>query len=207
MSNTRALVVIALTWLVIGLVVGVVMRRRGHDFWIWLVLGAILGPLALPLAIERARFHPVDLRHKSATEKTVGGFDVLAGIDGSPESIAAVRSALVLFGDSVTSLSLAMVLDYEAASSYTGAEIRAEAEDLLARVVREIGFEPVNATLLFGRPDEALHQYALECGLELIVVGARGHGLSEALFGSVTGRLVGGAGVPILVGPRSDVGK
>jgi nucleotide-binding universal stress UspA family protein len=207
MTNTRALVIVALTWLVIGLVVGVVMRRRGHDFWIWLVLGAILGPLALPLAIERARLHPVDLRYRPATEKTVGGFDVLAGIDGSEESVAAVRSALALFGDSVTSLSLAMVLDYEAASSYTGAEIRAEAEDQLARVVREIGFEPVSATLLFGRPDEALRQYALECGIELIVVGARGHGLSEALFGSVTGRLVGGAGVPILVSPRSDVGK
>jgi len=205
MSGTRALAIIALTWVIIGVLVSVFMRRRGHDFWTWFALGAVLGPLALPLAFERARFHPVDRRFAPKTTKAAGTLDVLAGIDGSAESIAAVQCALGLFDDSVTSLTLATVVDFDAAGSYTGEETREEAEKLLLRAVLDIEFEPVTTTLLFGRPDQALAEYAAERELELIVVGARGHGISEALFGSVTARLVGGAEVPVFVGPRAEV--
>jgi nucleotide-binding universal stress UspA family protein len=69
-------------------------------------------------------------------------------------------------------------------------------------VSAELHFEPTETRLLFGRADEALKKYANEAGIEVIVVGARGHGLSEALFGSVTSRLVGGCEVPVLVGPK-----
>lgn len=204
MSSTNALIVVALTWLVIGLLVAVVMRRRGYDFWIWLGLGALLGPLALPLAFERAVFHPIEYESSNVLKKATGRFDVLAGIDGSTESISAVRSALALFGDSVTSLTLATVLDRDSGTSPTGVENQVEARKRLAQAADEIRFESVATQLLFGRPDEALADYASERDFELIVVGARGHGVSEALFGSVTGRLVGGAGVPVLVGTRAD---
>lgn len=204
MTGTGALTIIAMTWVVIGVVVAFTMRRRGHDFWVWLVLGAVLGPLSVPLAVERARFHPAAFRATDDSQLRSGRFDVLAGIDGSAESVAAVRSALALFGDCVTSLTLASVLDYDTAGTYTGAEHQAEAEAWLSRAATEIGFEPVETTVLFGRADNALAEFAGERGFELVVVGARGHGISEALFGSVTGRLVGGVAVPVLVGPRSE---
>jgi nucleotide-binding universal stress UspA family protein len=205
MSSTNALMVVALTWLVIGLLVAVVMRRRGFDFWVWLALGALLGPLSVPLAYERAVFHPVEYESTYRPKKAAGRLDVLAGFDGSTESVSAVRSALVLFGDSVTSVTLVTVLDRDSGASPAGAESQAEARQLLAQAAGEIGFEPVETELLFGRPDEAMAEYANERDFELIVVGARGHGVSETLFGSVTGRLVGGSGVPVLVGPRADV--
>jgi nucleotide-binding universal stress UspA family protein len=205
MSSTNALIVVALTWLVIGLLIAVVMRRRGFDFWVWLALGALLGPLSVPLALERAVFHPVEYQSSYRPKKAAGRFDVLAGIDGSTESVSAVRSALALFGDSVTSLTLVTVLERDMAMGQTGAENQVEARERLAHVVNDVQFEPVETQLLFGRPDEAMAEYACERDFELIVVGARGHGVSEALFGSVTSRLVGGAGVPVLVGPRADV--
>jgi nucleotide-binding universal stress UspA family protein len=45
----------------------------------------------------------------------------------------------------------------------------------------------------------------VEADIEMIVVGARGHGVSEALFGSVTKRLIGGCGIPVFVGPKNRV--
>lgn len=74
----------------------------------------------------------------------------------------------------------------------------------LHQAAEDIGFRPVETRLLFGRADRALMEYANEAGIELVVVGARGHGISESLFGSVTSRLVGGYHLPVFVGPRDD---
>lgn len=202
MTASSGLVIAAVIWLVIGVLIAFVMRRRGHNFWVWVAIGCVLGPLAVPLAIERARFHPIEYQIPVMREAP-GKFDVLAGIDGSAESVAAVKAALALFGDSVSSLTLATVLDYDSGGSYTGSESRAEALDRLRRSAEEIRFEPTETRLLFGRADEALVAHAIGADIEMIVVGARGHGLSEALFGSVTKRLVGGCEVPVFVGPKN----
>lgn len=204
MSAAQGLALVGLTWLIIGVVIGFAMRRRGHDFWVWLSMGAVLGPLAIPLTIERARFHPIDYRNPTPLHGG-GRFDVLAGIDGSPESVAAVKSALALFGGYVTSLTLAKVLDYDSGGTFTGAEVQVEARGQLKEASRAIAFQPVYTRLLFGRADRALVEYATQSGIELLVVGARGHGMSEALFGSVTARLVGGYRLPVFVGPRDWV--
>ncbi len=37
-------------WVAIGVVAAMVMRRRGHDPFGWVILFVILGPLAVPLA-------------------------------------------------------------------------------------------------------------------------------------------------------------
>lgn len=203
MSASRGLAIVAMIWLVIGLTMGLLMRRRGHDFWIWLVLGSILGPLAIPMAIERARLHPIEYREPSP-KGGAGRFDILAGIDGSPESVAAVKAALTLFANNCTSLTLAKVLDFDSGGLVTGAESQVEARRQLQKAAEDIGFRPVETRLLFGRADRALMEHADEAGIELVVVGARGHGMSESLFGSVTSRLVGGYHLPVFVGPQDD---
>lgn len=206
MDLGNGLVVVGVTWLVIGLVIAFIMRRRGHSFWIWFVLGAILGPLAIPLAVERARFHPIEYPAGGPGRGT-GKLDVLAGIDDSEESVEAVRVALELFGECMTSLTLARVLDYDSAGTFTGSDAQAEAMSRLREVSGAIEFEEAGTRLLFGRPDEALVEHALSNDMELIVVGARGQGLAETLFGSVTARLVGGRAVPVFVGPRSATSR
>lgn len=201
MSIVDGLVIAGLTWLVIGLVIAVVMRRRGHDFWIWLALGCVLGLLAIPLAVERARFHPIE-HEEPAPIRHPGRLDILAGVDGSPEAIAAVIAALSLFGDRVTSLTLAKVVDYDSGGEYTGSEVREQAMSDLRDAAEAIQYQKTETRVLYGRPDRALVDHARETNAELIVVGARGHGVTERLFGSVTSRLVGGYGIPVFVGPR-----
>lgn len=55
MSATRALALIMLAWLAIGVMTGIAIGRRGHDRFTWTALGATLGPLAVPLALSTQR--------------------------------------------------------------------------------------------------------------------------------------------------------
>jgi nucleotide-binding universal stress UspA family protein len=189
---------LAATWLVGGFIVAVFMRRAGRDFHLWLVLGVLLGPFA-------GLFAPEDGRRtgsvRGAPRHRSGEFDVIAGIDGSPESVAALQAAVSLFGNRMSSLTLASVLDKDSSGSFSGMSDQVEACEELRRCAGHIEFEPVEIELLYGPPARALANFAEEQGVELIVVGARGHGMSRALFGSVTRDLVGRSDVPIFVGP------
>ena len=55
MSATTALAIVMVAWLAIGVVTGIAMGRRGHDAFTWLLLGATLGPLVVPLALSTHR--------------------------------------------------------------------------------------------------------------------------------------------------------
>lgn len=206
--RTNELIIVALAWIAIGLFTAFVMRRRGHDFYVWLMLGTVLGPLVLPLAIERVRFHETrDRRSALLPAPPARGFDLVAGIDGSEESMEAVRSALRLFGGSLTSLTIATVLDYDSESALAGHEQREQARQLLEEVASSADVDFVRTEIVYGRPDQALTELARTTGAELIVVGARGRGATEALFGSVTSRLVGACEVPVFVGPCGGPGR
>lgn len=52
--DSFALVVVFLAlWIVIGLVTGVWMVRRGHNA-LWVLIAVVLGPLFVPIALERS---------------------------------------------------------------------------------------------------------------------------------------------------------
>lgn len=200
--TTGYVLTVVTVWVGVGLATAFVMRRRGHDFYVWLALGTVLGPLIVPLALERARYHgAVEQVSASMLSPSPSGLDVLAGVDGSEESVAAIRSALDLFGGSITSLTIATVLDYDSESSAAGDEPKDNARAMLDDVISALGVEDAQTEILFGRADRALAGYARTHGVELIVVGTRGRGATEALFGSITGRLVGGCEIPVYVGP------
>ncbi|MGZ8597165.1 MAG: hypothetical protein ACXWX4_04835 [Actinomycetota bacterium] len=55
MSASSLLLVIAAVWVAIGVVTAVVMGRRGFSAWTWLVVGVVLRPLVVPLAIAATR--------------------------------------------------------------------------------------------------------------------------------------------------------
>lgn len=203
--STRFLIFVALTWAIIGLIVAFVMRRRGHDFSVWLVLGVALGPLVVPLAIERARYHKArEYRPRASSTPPHVGFDLLAAVDGSDEAFRAIHTALKLFGGRVSSVTVATVLDFDSESSTSGLEAQSAAKEMLDEIAGRLEYDPVGTRILFGRPADSLSEFARASGMELIIVGAKGHGATEALFGSVTSRLVGSSEVPVFVGPAGS---
>jgi nucleotide-binding universal stress UspA family protein len=150
----------------------------------------------------------------------VGPVDVLVGIDGSPESAAATTAALELLGSRVGRLTLVAVTDLD--DSYAGREERLRLQGVLeqqAEAVRAWLGErdgPVEAKqtvvpelkLMAGRPATTLDTIAADDGYDLLVVGARGAGLSSVLLGSVASRLAARASVPVLVvGDRAQTDR
>jgi nucleotide-binding universal stress UspA family protein len=190
-------IAIAVGWLAIGLLLSIVMGRRGHDSFAWLVTGTLLGPLAVVLAIQARRrtemLQPASLRRPPAIPSS-GPVDVLVGFDGSPESRAAVEMVPKLLGDKLGRLTVATVVPY--------GEIR-EQERLATKALRTLEGRAVGVEcdleLLHGQPAAALSQYAVEGGYTLIAVGTRGAGITKAILGSAATQLAGNSKVPVLL--------
>ena len=209
MSSTVFLSLLMATFACIGLVLALVMGRLGHSPFAWGLLGLVLGPIALLLALVEVRSErPWWTRRVASGDPGSGPVDVLVGIDGSPESAAATTAALELLGDRVGRLTLVAVTEID--DSTAGHQERARLRDELERQAEAVrawkheqrrtvkAVRPVipELQLLSGPPARTLDTIAAEDGYGLLVVGARGAGMSSVLLGSVATRLAARASVP-----------
>jgi nucleotide-binding universal stress UspA family protein len=210
-SFTVFLSLLMATFACIGFVLAIVMGRLGHSPFAWGLLGLVLGPIALLLALVTARDERSPSQLVASGIPGSGPVDVLVGIDGSPESAAAATAALDLLGGRVGRLTLMAVTDID--DSVAGSQAQAHLRRVLdgqAEAVRAwlrdhplpVQPEPPvipELVLRSGQPAATLDRMAAEDGYGLLVVGARGAGLSHVLLGSVATRLAARASVPVLV--------
>jgi nucleotide-binding universal stress UspA family protein len=137
---------------------------------------------------------------------------ILVGVDGSKESLEAARFAQGLALQ--TSAELTYVLAIEPPqmipvgplSGYvmTGAtQSEADLAKTHAFLQSLVADQPTlksSTRVEFGKPAETLCDVASHLGVDLIVVGARGHGAGRRLFlGSTSDRVVHHAPCPVLV--------
>jgi nucleotide-binding universal stress UspA family protein len=204
---TYVFVVLAGVWLAIGIASAIVMGRRGHDPWSWGVLGAVFGPLVVPLAVavHRRDRRPFEERVLHLATGHGPGVSVLVGIDGSPEADAAAEAVMRLLGDRIASVTLATVVDLDAANAIRelgGGAYERAARAELDRVAARMLPAMTTTVVLAGRPADALLSYAERHGMDLVAIGARGRGLSERVLGSVAEQLVRAPNVVTLVAGR-----
>ena len=83
MSRSQVVVAIMATWVAVGLVIGIVMGRRGHHAFLWMTLGAVFGPFTIALATHAAR----DTRVSRSRELSAG----LAGTGSTSSSGSTAR--------------------------------------------------------------------------------------------------------------------
>lgn len=192
------LLVGAVIWAGIGLVIAVWQRRRGHHLVIWALLGIVYGPISYVLAVDAERRMPRFRETPRVPLAAAGQIDVLIGIDGSDRSRAAAREALEVIGDRRRRVTLAAVIDRESGlDAHLG---RAEAEGRVERFADELGLAGIGTVVVSGAPGVALATLAEEDGYDLVVVGAKGSGLTRRLLGSATEQLIGHSRSPVLVG-------
>ena len=203
MSTVAVFVFVA--WVVLGLVVGWVMGRRGFEPYTWTLLGVVLGPIAVVLAVAWLVRPPAwepQLLRAGDVDRPAGTIDVLVAWDGSPEAHAALRAVKSLVGDRVGRLTFARVVAIDAPPDVVHA---AESELEAACESSAIGRSP-STVLLRGQPAVALKEYAHRLGYDVLALGTRGVGRSHALLGSVASALVRGAGLPVVMAPADDAG-
>ena len=209
MSDSFGLVVLVVggAWLAMGLALAIVMGRRGHNSFGWLVLGTLLGPLGLALALDAGRhserLEPAPLDGGAPARVGAGPVDVLVGYDGSPESAAALDAVVALFGDRIGRLTVATVVSFGDITE----EERLAGERLRQLAGRASAAVPA-LEILHGHPSVALTELAIARGYELIAVGTRGKGISRAVLGSAASELARDSKVPILlVGSQGPLGE
>ena len=137
---------------------------------------------------------------------------ILVAYDGSPHSKQALNWAIDL--SQMTSAQVVAVKVFEASQVFMSAESGStrfletleemRRED--ARLMKEVATigqsrgVTVTGEILQGNIAGEIIRYATENGMDLIVVGTKGHGaLEELLMGSVTRNLVSLAHIPVLV--------
>lgn len=194
--------IIAVTWFAIGLGLSVLMGRRGHDPFAWLLIGMSLGPIALALAVYTDRSpHRHQARVLAQPPKGTGPVDVLVGFDGSPESRAAADAAVELLGSRLGRLTLARVVPM-----YCGVDIERLADQSLRDEAVRLRPRQVGLEVLEGHPHTALTELAAAAGYELLAVGTRGAGLSTQLLGSTAAEAARHSKRPVLLmgGPDTE---
>ncbi|WP_410535213.1 universal stress protein [Streptomyces sp. KL2] len=185
-------------WIAAGLLTVWWMARRGHGGPGWLFMGVVFGPVLALIAGERVRRRPTRVARTEAGPRGPGRLRVLVGVDGSPESEAALRLAVGLLGPCTETLVAAQVVDYDAAElDWHGRVV--EAKSRLSAVAEESGGRVTACEVLAGPPAAALARFAGENRIDVVVVGRHGRGLSKRLLGNVAQELLRDGSVPVLV--------
>jgi nucleotide-binding universal stress UspA family protein len=141
---------------------------------------------------------------------------ILVGVDGSAASDRALAHARRLAGlIGACEVALAFVIDWSPYSFHTPEELeerhqRREAElaqarshvlEPAARALEADGLK-VSMDVRHGDPAALLDEMARERGAEQIIIGRTGDsGLRNRLFGTVAGKLVASASVPVTIIP------
>ncbi len=128
--NTALVVALVAAWILVGLLSGLWMARHGHDP-LWTLIAVVLGPLFIPIAIERVQRHPgvATFGQKGSTPQRAvpgSGLRVLVGLDGSADAERGLATTLRLFGGHCALLVLAEVVHFEAAESETRTDVDAD---------------------------------------------------------------------------------
>ncbi|WP_016693488.1 universal stress protein [Rhodococcus rhodochrous] len=200
--NWTVFVVFLIVWVLSGLVTGLWMARRGHDPR-WTVIAVILGPLFVPIALERIERTPrsvetAPIARWGAGDAEPGGLRVMVGYDGSTEAGHALRAALQLFGPAAAVFELVAVISYDDGTDPDSAALE-RTKRTLADAATRAGDLPVGYAVLAGPPGPCLRWFAQDQHADTMVVGKRGRGMSNRMLGSVAEYLTAHCPVPVLV--------
>jgi nucleotide-binding universal stress UspA family protein len=201
----------AALWVAVGtMTVVIVLHRHGHRESSWYLMGAVLGPLLIPLALERAQDPSRTLDHHTAPNAAgapgrEGGITVIVGVDGSPESDQAVRDVGRCLAGGADRVVLVGVVDIDT-PDMAGSHQQSAAQTLLDERASWLPTDGpmVSTDIVAGAPTEVLLDVAASEDADLVVVGRRGRGMSKHLLGSVTEQLIGRSIRPVLVAAPPD---
>jgi hypothetical protein len=199
--STPVFVMLLVAWVLTGVVVSVVLGRRGHDSVGWFVTATLLGPLSLVIAADVVRHDEhLDVEPVGVADgrTKAEGISVLVGYDDSPDAQAVVSSVVELMGARLSRLTLARVLPFDEGPG----EDAAARTELEAAARRYVG-APIDLEIIHGRPATALMEAASAGGYDLLAVGATGVAHSRVL-GSTVGRLMHDRGIPVLMCAQAD---
>ncbi|MEH0937941.1 universal stress protein [Micromonospora psammae] len=201
------MLLVVVVWLATGLLTAAVfVTRGGHRNLLWYLVGGLLGPIFVPIAVERGRAGTRRVEVRSRPPAPTGtGLRVLVGVDGSPDSDRALRAVVRTLSGTASELVLVAVtspdlVDAEATDEARRARrmLDERADGLPAELPRP------SIEVVVGHPADGLLAVAESRDVDLLVVGRGGHGLGERLLGSVAEDLAHRSPRAVLLGSLPD---
>ena len=194
----------------------VISSTHGRSGLKRLVLGSVIERLLRTLPCPLLSIHGTE-KTPVNTEKQDRRFrKILVACDFSSDSNLAFQYALSLAQEFQSDLHLAHVIappvyrHLSQTALETGEKMRHDLHDQLNASLKDMVPEEAHnwctpsTVLLAGSPPEELVKYAMIHDIDLIVLGVRGHGLTETLFvGSTTDRVIRQAPCPVLSVPAT----
>lgn len=203
MTGPTYAVLVLVMWVSLGtLAVIVFLTHHGRRSWPWFIIGAVLGPILLPIAAEfdRRTDRLARWRSHGPTAATPGLAEPmwLVGVDGSVESDDAIREVSRMTMRARPGVLLMTVLDPDIADAARVASAEAMLRDRATWLEDSPG--SVICEVASGDPAQVLMDRADQDDIELVVVGRRAKGPSHRLLGSVADQLVRRSTRPVLLG-------
>jgi nucleotide-binding universal stress UspA family protein len=201
-------ILVAITWVAVGMAAAVVLARHGQQSWQWYVIGVVLGPIMLPIALESVT-RPGRLVMRSAgTPPAPGrqGVIALVAVDGSPEADHALREAQRVLAPAAPRFILLTVVDPDLVAGEGKGDEGSAAEQMAHELLAERaswlqgGATASVLEIAAGDPATEIMARAASEEVDLVVLGRRGRGLSRKILGSVADQVVGRGQRPILFG-------
>lgn len=189
----------------------VITATRGRSGLKRIILGSVTERLMRTLGCPLLVVNRPEAKFVSTADRQIRLEKILVGCDFSPDSGQAFNHALSLAQEFEAELHLIHVVeppaqpDFHKAETPVPKEIQQDYRDLLTQKLRDMVPEEARfwctpqTRLLEGQPYEKLVRYAESEDIDMIVLGARGHGLFKTLLlGSTTDRVVRRAPCPVL---------
>lgn len=200
MSDVLFPVLVLVTWVATGLASVLVLERHGRRSVTWFAIGAVLGPILLPIAIELAAGRGTLLERTSQQTARTARMTALVAVDGSRESYDALTDAAGVLAKKGARFILLTVLDPDLAD--TDPQARKKAEELLDECAARLPEEalPPVREVAAGDPAPVILDRASADAVDVLVLGRRGRGLSQLLLGSVADQVVRHSPRPVLLG-------
>ena len=179
---------VVLAWIGVGLLTAYVMSRRGHDFRPAAALGVVLGPLLVPLAINKARHderqsQPLVVR---PGVRSGGPVDVLVGIRGDPESATASLPMLSFLGPRLGRVTVGRAVPFDCTGPNDGSP--ATAQVVFGVETSTLFLEPYDpgAVLVPGPWPKALLDYAARRQYDVVFLVVDGRPSSQRGLDNLT---------------------
>jgi nucleotide-binding universal stress UspA family protein len=192
MDASLAIIIWLCIVIVSGVIVAYLAHRWGHDPFGWMLLTAVLGPIALIALIGTHQSNRERPRAAVTPSGSTGGAILVAADQKGGEALAR-HVAAIWRGQDVVVLHVRPHEDRGRADAASDAAPSAVARELEAAGV------PSRTETRYGAAGEEIVDCARDIDASLIVVGRRGAGLTRALLGSTSRHVTEQAGRPVAV--------
>lgn len=195
--------VLLLIWIALGLLAAAYLRRGGRHSPGWFVIGAVLGPMLLPVAVELGQREDRTLvsPRSSGPDSRI---NALAAIDGSVESEQALADAAELLSGKDVHFVLLAVLDPDIADHDASAARASEADLREHAASLRLGDVPPSFEVAAGEPARVILERASADDVDVLVLGRRGKGFTQRILGSVADQVVRRSPRPVLLGSTRE---